>query len=453
MPLGRARPQVGLRPARSIGGRRAVVMLLFMTSVVAATVWAVLQQLNVGVVWKVLGAAVAAALPAAVVEVRARVDRREQIDRQIAGLMRLWTPPYGPRVRDVTDPVTLGVTPAAAINQPAEIPPVETVPPYVRRAVDDKLDSVLCQARCIVLVGDSKAGKSRTAFEAMHRHFSKRLLLAPASRQALPALVEAGVELPDAVLWLDELDSYLGADGLTVQVLEQLIQSGRVTVLGTIRTAPYARLRAEHEVTLLQRKVLERATVVELPRRLDADEKARAAKHAGDPRIAVALAQLHRYGLAEYLAAGPALLDRWRIGRSVDVEPVGAAIVAAAVDLRRAGRSTTVPHSLLAALYPVYLGGVRSAGQGTEHLVLHQKLYLHSHRRTRAGKAVTRAGCQDNATARATRVGGNTQSHRHRSVPATPHRSRAGRISRSWQPNAKTSRWRPWPNPGSACSG
>jgi hypothetical protein len=62
-------------------------------------------------------------------------------------------------------------------------------------------------------------------------------------------------------------------------------------------------------------------------------------------------------------------------------------------------------------------------------------------------RAVTHAGCQDKPTARATRLGGNTQSHRHRGVPRRRHRTRAGQMSRSWQRDATTSRWRSWPNP------
>jgi predicted negative regulator of RcsB-dependent stress response len=333
-----------------------VVLVAVITGVLAAATWAVLQQLKLGAVWKAVGAGTAAALPTIVAEVRARIDRREQYDRRLAGLLRLWTPAGGPRVRDVADMVALGVTPAAALTHAAESATLAgTATPYVRRTVDDELDIALGQSQFVVLVGDSKAGKSRTAFEAMHRHFPDRLLLVPASKQALAGLAALGVALPAVVLWLDELDTYLGADGLTVQVLEQLYAAGQVMLLGTMRAAQYARYGAEQEVTLLERKVLERATMVNLPRRLDAEEQARAVEQAGDPRIAAALVQLHRYGLAEYVAAGPALLDRWRTGQSVEVEPVGAAIVAAAIDWRRAGRSTPVPGSVLKELYPVYL--------------------------------------------------------------------------------------------------
>jgi hypothetical protein len=51
-------------------------------------------------------------------------------------------------------------------------------------------------------------------------------------------------------------------------------------------------------------------------------------------------------------------------------------------------------------------------------------------------------------TARATRAGGNTQSHRHRGGPRCHHRTRAGADFALWRPDATTSRWRPWPDPG-----
>jgi uncharacterized protein len=333
-----------------------VVVAVAAAGVLAAAAWAVLQQLKVGAVWKAGGAAAAAALPTVVADVRARIDRREHHDRRLVGLLRLWTLAGGPRVRDVADMVALGVTPVAALTPAAESATLAgTATPYVRRAIDSEVDRAFTQDRLVVLVGDSKAGKSRTAFEAMRRHFSERLLLVPASRQALAELAELRVALPASVLWLDELDTYLGADGLTVQVLEQLSAAGPLMILGTMRAAQYARYRAEQEVTLLERKVLERAVVLSVPRRLDAQEQAWAVEQAGDPRIAAALVQLDRYGLAEYLAAGPALVDRWRTGQSVEVEPVGAAIVAAAVDWRRTGRSTPAPRGVLEELYPVYL--------------------------------------------------------------------------------------------------
>ena len=45
-------------------------------------------------------------------------------------------------------------------------------------------------------------------------------------------------------------------------------------------------------------------------------------------------------------------------------------------------------------------------------------------------------------------VGGNTQSHPHRGVRNAVIELEQGRISRSWQPDFTTSRWRPPPDPG-----
>jgi uncharacterized protein len=342
-------------------------MVVIFGGVLAAAAWAVLQQLNVGAVWTGVGAVAAAALPGVLAEVRARSDRHEELERRLVGLLRLWTREGGPRVSAVADMVALGVTPAAARTSRAESASLAgRATPYVRRTVDDTLDAALDHSQLVVLVGDSKAGKSRTAFEAMRRQFSDRLLLVPASKQALAQLAALEVAVPAAVLWLDELDTYLGADGLTVQVLEQLADAGPITILGTMRSAQYARYRAEQEMTVLERKVLERATVLKLPRLLDGAEQRRAAEQAHDPRIAAALDHLDRYGLAEYLAAGPALVDRWRNGQSVEVEPVGAAIVTAAVDWRRVGRTSPMPLAVLEHLYPVYLEDRAPARQTAE---------------------------------------------------------------------------------------
>jgi uncharacterized protein len=293
---------------------------------------------------------------------RAWLDRRARRQQRLAELFRFWTP-GGPRVRDLIDPVALGVTPAAALNDAAEqVAEAGIPPPYVRRTADAALDRALESAPFVVLVGGSKAGKSRSAFEALRRHFAGRVLLAPASKASFPALLELGVPLP-AVVWLDELDQYLGTDGLSVHMLERLLDagSGALTLIGTIRARRYARFQ-EYEGdtlpqgdTLPERMVLQRAAVIKMELRLDADERARVVGQGANPRIAAALMQLDRYGLAEYLAAGPALLDRWLTGRSVEVCPVGVAIVQTAIDWRRAGCYQPIPLPVLESVYPLYL--------------------------------------------------------------------------------------------------
>jgi uncharacterized protein len=190
----------------------------------------------------------------------------------------------------------------------------------------------------------------------MRRAFPKRLLLVPTRRASFAVLQDLELELPDTVIWLDDLEGYLGADGLTTSVLDYFIDApASVTILATMRVAEYAKYGPEHHALRLERKVLERARVIRLERKLNDEEQVRAAEQGADPRIAATLLHLHRYGLAEYLAAGPALLERFKLGGSVDVCPVGAAIVRAAVDWRRMGLSRPIPKAVLwqlAAAYP-----------------------------------------------------------------------------------------------------
>jgi eukaryotic-like serine/threonine-protein kinase len=75
-----------------------------------------------------------------------------------------------------------------------------------------------------------------------------------------------------------------------------------------MRNAQYLRFKQGDEATLAERRVLERAVVRKVARRLDREEQERVLTYGADPRIEAALMQLDRYGLAEYLAAGPALL-------------------------------------------------------------------------------------------------------------------------------------------------
>jgi len=59
-------------------------------------------------------------------------------------------------------------------------------------------------------------------------------------------------------------------------------------------------------------------------------------------------------GFAEFLAAAPAALERWRRGRAGE-HPAGGAIISAAVDARRAGHLSPLSRDLLEALYRNYL--------------------------------------------------------------------------------------------------
>ena len=62
--------------------------------------------------------------------------------------------------------------------------------------------------------------------------------------------------------------------------------------------------------------------------------------------------------------------------------------------------------------------------------------------------AVTRAGCQDKPSARATRVGGNTQLYRHGGVPRRRHWTRAGADLALLAAGCHDQPLAAWPDPG-----
>jgi non-ribosomal peptide synthetase-like protein len=225
-------------------------------------------------------------------------------------------------------------------------------PPYVRREVDDLLDHALEQERFVLVVGSSKAGASRSAIEAVRRRFPTSPLVVPSDgATALAGLVgdaPAGAGPGRPVLWLDDLDRYLGdASGFDRELLRRLRrQDDELVIAATIDQARRDGLRGtEGEIGWVARRILEHATEIELPARLSATERADAERRY--PEL-----DLDR-GIGEPLAAAPALEWRYRLGRVV--APVGQAMVQAAVDWRRTGMTRPIAEWELRRLCRRYL--------------------------------------------------------------------------------------------------
>jgi hypothetical protein len=100
------------------------------------------------------------------------------------------------------------------------------VPVYVPRDKDTELDTKLARGGLVLVVGDSTAGKSRAAYEAIHRLFGQRFLLVPNARASLQALLDGDIELRDTVVWLNDLERWLGPDGLHLGLLRRLLGDG-----------------------------------------------------------------------------------------------------------------------------------------------------------------------------------------------------------------------------------
>lgn len=269
------------------------------------------------------------------------------------------------RVKDVTDPVLLGVHPAVAV-QTGEVSS-ERVPAHVPRDADTELRELLARGVFILLVGDSTAGKSRSAWEAMRTILGNHLLLAPKDREALPAVLDLAARERRCVLWLNDLEGYLGVDGLRREDIGRLLNEGghHRVVLATLRTAEEILLAGEdndRSTSKQAAELLRQAHRIYLPRLFSPAETNRARSRTWDPRIENALGSGAHYGLAEYLAAGPELLSLWQSAWSPNTSaqapghPRAAALVTAAVEIRRSGHAAALPRALVETVHEYYLG-------------------------------------------------------------------------------------------------
>jgi tetratricopeptide (TPR) repeat protein len=272
------------------------------------------------------------------------------------------------------DPIVLGVHPSISLDSESSCLDVDVrdLPAYVSRDVDARVRAAVARGGFVLLVGDSTAGKSRTGYEAVRALRADHTILVPATRFAVPGAVQWALEHPRSVLWLDDLEKFFGTGGgLSWQHAAVLSRSGGgLLTLATMRAEERAQLLAGSSDNPLDgamvdqaRAVLRLADTIRLERRFSAEERWRATTPAKrDRRIAAALAHTDRYGLAEYLSAGPLVWEKWQDGWAPGQHPRGAALVAAAVDCRRAGFTGHVSREMLARLHESYLdarGGSR----------------------------------------------------------------------------------------------
>jgi tetratricopeptide (TPR) repeat protein len=314
-----------------------------------------------------VGGSLAAISAVAAGHARQWLDRQWELRRELPDRIALQgRTGEPPRVRDVTDPVVLGVHPAESrVNGPQEAAASGTTP-YIPRDIDKELRDAVHRKALIVVVGESTAGKSRAAFEAIRSQTPDHLLAVPSGREALAAVTTRLSESRRFILWLDDLERFLGPGGLTpARVASLTTRTGHSTIIvATMRTSEYERFTARAEPSLddqgrsawrAGRDILRSAHIITLRRLWSPAELAAAEAFADDARIARALQQAKTFGVAEILAAGPELLRDWHLAWAPGGHPRGAALVAAAVDCRRAGLDDPVPRDLLADLHHHYL--------------------------------------------------------------------------------------------------
>jgi hypothetical protein len=273
-----------------------------------------------------------------------------------------------PLVRDLDDPVVLGVHPAAERSSSRD-----RCPPFVTRDFSRQLSESLHRDRFMLLVGESTAGKSRAAYELIRAELPGYRVVQPTRRDKAEAAAALAVAAPRSVLWLDDLERFLGSGGLTGAAVRAVLRAGgdERCIVATMRSEEYAKFSGRigagaegvgREAMREGWDVLRQASRVEVPRMWSAEEIARANRRHGDWRLAEAVRHAAEYGVAEYLAAAPQLLAEWRDAWAPATHPRAAAMVLAAVDARRAGVHRPLPRQVLLRMQEPYLharGGER----------------------------------------------------------------------------------------------
>ncbi|MFI6375142.1 hypothetical protein [Streptomyces sp. NPDC050546] len=216
-----------------------------------------------------------------------------------------------------------------------------------------------------LLTGDSTSGKSRTAVHGIQRCMSDHTIYAPVRGTKLAELPRFLRDSPAApfVIWLDDLEGFLGDHGLNPALLHDL-EGMNVAIVATMRDdlfEMYANSRGlrasdrESSSRQIGNRLLRTVEPIFIERIWSDREVARASK-TGDERLSDAVKHSDTYGVAEYLAAGPTLLEEWQRAQRVGGHPRGAALVQASVDLARAGFSGAVDIDVLKELHREYLG-------------------------------------------------------------------------------------------------
>ncbi len=233
------------------------------------------------------------------------------------------------------------------------------VPAYIPRDIDPAVQDALSRAGnrggVILLIGDSTSGKTRCAFEALVSTLPDRSLIVPPYVTDLADAVTEAVATARSgapgVLWLNDMEQYLGPEGLHLGDIRAL-RSAHVVVLGTMRSRIRTGLPS-HELVRL-------AEEFEVPRLWSPEERERTREHLRsrpDDRLQLALDQAEDFGIAETLATGPQLWRELNSASVVDGNPRGAALVRTAIDLALAGLTDPLPVDLLRELHERYLPG------------------------------------------------------------------------------------------------
>jgi hypothetical protein len=254
---------------------------------------------------------------------------------------------------DMSQQVGAGELPSYVMRE-KDVEPVTGLRPVLAEMADGSGPPT----RLVLVTGESAAGKTRAAMEAMQAELGGWRLLIPHGGDDLRRHLDDGLDVRHVVVWLDEIQDLLQSP-VGIEQMRRLLAgtTGPTVLLATLRTDAENTLRGTPGWKVLDSRA-HRITLHRRPPPPEFQRELARARELRDMWISEALSKIGgRYGIAEWLAAGPQLLREFdRVGTSSDpTDRTAAAVVAAAIDCYRAGYTQPIPAPLLAQAHLLYL--------------------------------------------------------------------------------------------------
>ena len=212
---------------------------------------------------------------------------------------------------------------------------------YVRRDAHEQLHALLKERTPVLVEGLSMAGKTRLVVEVLREAWPDARVLFPKSKDDVEKLLKNWRRpVRGAIIFLDELERFLGKEEFTLGVLNTWIDDS-CTVVATTTRMNYTRWRAELDSKFPGWEIVNRFHPFSLEAKLSDTEleSVRNTKYAKD------LASIEQLGLGRVL--GRAEDIRRRFTSSLDSHQGRAGLVKAAVDWSRVGLGAASKEALL----------------------------------------------------------------------------------------------------------
>ncbi|VXB67426.1 conserved hypothetical protein [Arthrobacter sp. 9V] len=225
--------------------------------------------------------------------------------------------------------------------------------PYLKRDREGEILEAVEGNQPVLVVGPSMAGKTRMAVKLVQECYPDRQVVMPDVPDGLATLMAAGDVPQYTIVWLDDLDRYIAdPKHLKARWLDELSEAGNL-IVATMRASQYEAFQPSEAMPKTQWETLRKFQKVHLIN--ESQEQARLASRVADPQLRHGIIE---YGLGTYVGGGYIARERFLGGKSTN--PIGVALISTAIDWQRTGIAETIPHDVLIAALPGYVGADNS---------------------------------------------------------------------------------------------